>query len=95
MDQKRGLTEEQLKAKYSELEEVEVPNEVAYLKQHFNALSNTRQEGMSGPGPITFLEMKSYLELTENTLSPWDIETIRFMDVAFLEEIAQLNAKDT
>lgn len=91
---KLGVSAKVLAKKYAELEEVEVPREVGHLRYHFIQLGNTRQEGVNGYNPITFTEIANYLALTETELTPWEIETIRFMDVAFLSEINKRNMKE-
>lgn len=71
-------------------EELNVPLEYSRLVMIFEELNGTRQQGFAGPSPITYTEIKNYIELTATELDPWEIETIRQMDNTFLIEISEL-----
>ncbi len=60
------------------------PTLVSHIWSAFVSLSSARTAGMSGPNPITYTEIKSWLELTDNTLSSRDIEAIKLLDSTYL-----------
>lgn len=88
--QKAGKTDIELKAMFSELEPIAIPPGTEYLFSTFENLSSSRTYGFSGANPISYLEIKSYCDLMNETLSPWEIDTIRLMDTAFLDESQQI-----
>jgi hypothetical protein len=62
---------------------VEFPSLLAHVWVAFCALSNSRSSGMGGVAAITFADIKNWLELTENILSPRDIEVIISLDQTY------------
>lgn len=66
-----------------------------YMVELFAKLSHTRTWGMASPMPISYLEIKAYTDLTGDRLTPWEIETIRRMDVVFIHEHAKRTTKET
>lgn len=88
---KNGLTEEELDEKFKELVEPEVDPEADYYRYVFAELSSTRQQGLNGQMPITYLEIKAYLELNDVDLSPQEVQLIKVMDRAYLQEVAKLS----
>ena len=83
----KGASEEELKDKFPELYEVEVPVAMMYLKGVFAELHKTRPPGMVGLMPITYQEMLAFNTLTDQGLTHQDIVIIKRMDAAFLEVI--------
>jgi hypothetical protein len=67
-----------------ELDGPEFPRKASHLWSAFLDLSNTRQQGMSGPLPISYLEIKTYCELYGIELDPVDVDAIKRLDNAFL-----------
>lgn len=39
---------------------------------------------MSGPNPISYLEIKAWKELTETPLDGWEVEAIKKLDVVYM-----------
>jgi hypothetical protein len=39
---------------------------------------------MNGPLPISYEQIKALKELTETSISPWEIEAIRKLDLEYL-----------
>lgn len=85
----------QAKADCSSVDEQLKPVEVPYC---FNRLLSTfwfintgRSEGVNGFLPISFSEIKAFCELTDEPLTPWEVETLKVMDRVFLDEIHKLN----
>lgn len=79
----------------AQLVPVAVPEGSAYMVDLFAKLSHTRSWGMSGPSAISYLEIKAYCELTGETLTAWEIETLRSMDMVFIHEHAIRTTKET
>ncbi len=64
----------------------EFPDELGYLWQHFVALNNTRQAGMS-INPITYIEIDAYCRLTQTHLSLFDVTAIKRLDIVAMNVI--------
>ena len=60
-----------------------VPSSVAYLLEWFGELSAGRNEGMSGPGPITHQHIESWARLTHRSPSLEEINAILRLDSAW------------
>jgi hypothetical protein len=69
-----------------ELKPVKLKPGTERLLHIFNDLSEVRQQGYSGPLAINYTEIKAYQELLQEQLSRWEVQTLRFMDTAFLDE---------
>lgn len=91
---KAGKTEEELDRQFAELKEPEVMPAGIMLLNKFMELSSARQSGTNGPLPISYTEMKAYAELTDTEFDPWEVETIRSMDRAFLAEVDEAQNKE-
>jgi hypothetical protein len=50
----------------------------------FCRLSNARASGFSGPSPITYTQIKDWMELTYERLSPREIEVLMKLDQTYL-----------
>lgn len=48
---------------------------------------------MSGPNPISFAEIRDWVELTGNVVTAGEIETLRAMDGAFIAALAKEQAE--
>jgi hypothetical protein len=51
----------------------------------FIALSNSRNPSMSGVAPITYQQIESFMSVTKTRLTPREIETIKALDLKYLE----------
>ena len=51
----------------------------------FIDLSNARGVGMSGPSPITYEQIKAYIDVMQTNLSPREIEVIKKLDMEYLK----------
>lgn len=69
-----------------ELQQKELPECLFYLWQWFIELSNGRQYGEFGPMPLSYTEIQAWAALTGNTPTAWEVETLKRIDVAFLQE---------
>lgn len=67
---------------------MELPAGGEWLLATFNRLTQTRGQGMSGPLPITFSEIRAYCDLYGEAMTPWELDTLRQMDAAYIEENA-------
>ena len=90
-----GMAEAALDERFPELVEVPVPPEVQHIKWAFLELNSARQQGFSGPQPISFMEMQAYTALTGEALSPDEVRTIKGMDVVFLDVIHEYQQKQS
>ena len=79
---------------FAELEAPEVNPAGRYLLNMFSELSSTRQGGMGGPNPITYLEMKAYSDLKDCDIEPWEVEVIKLLDSAFMDEVQKILNKE-
>lgn len=91
---KAGKTDAEIAATFkgldAELEPIELMRGTEHLMNVFSRLSSARGAGMNGPLPISHAEIKAYCELMDEHLTPWEIETLRAMDVAFLTEALKI-----
>lgn len=60
------------------------PTLVSHIWSAFVSLSSTRTAGFSGPNPITYPDIQAWLTLTNQVLSPRDIEAIKLLDSTYL-----------
>jgi len=63
---------------------VEFPVEVAHVWSAFLTLSRRRSAGMSG-NPLSFSEIKTWMELTHTELKPWEVEAITDLDDVYMK----------
>lgn len=63
------------------------PELLNWIWTSFLELHATRQAGTNGPLSITFLELKAWSELYGYDLQPWELDIIRRLDDAWLEEV--------
>lgn len=77
MERQTGKTPEELMGP-------EFPASVLYVWSAFVALNSGRSMGFSGPNPISYSEIKAWLELTNTHLSPRDIEAIKLLDTCYV-----------
>jgi hypothetical protein len=76
--------ERQTGRKLQELEAPDFPFTLSYLWSAFLSLNNSRSSGYSS-NPISFTEIKAFVELTHIPLSARDVETIKLLDRKYLE----------
>ncbi len=74
----------------AELEIPSLPPGADRLLHLFNSINSSRGQGFNGPLPISFLEIKAFCELTGEVLTPWEVETIKLLDAAYLDEVDKL-----
>ena len=58
---------------------------VSHIWSAFITLSNSRTAGFSGPNPLTYTEIQAWMNLTNQVLSPRDIEAIIKLDFVYLK----------
>lgn len=92
--QKRGRSAEDIDKAMKELQEPELIPAGSYLTSLFFDLNGARQTGMNGPLPISYTEIKAYLELNCEELEAWEISCLKIMDRAFLEEYYKMQNKE-
>ena len=64
--------------------EEKFPSEVQHIWFAFVSLSNSRSAGFSGPNPLTYTEIKSWMELTNTPLRSWEVEAIKRLDSVYI-----------
>lgn len=62
----------------------EFPDLLGHIWAAFLVLSRQRQQGFSGPQPISFQDMIAWKELHKSHLSPRDFEVIELLDRIYL-----------
>lgn len=73
--------------KPKELEEMgTVPTQLNHVFYCFLQISKSRQIGPSGPQPLMYSEIESYINLFNPILTQRDIEAIKACDIAFINE---------
>lgn len=80
------IIQEQTGVTPKELEDVPFPVLVQHIWSAFVSLSDSRSAGFSGPNALTYTEIKAWMELTNEHLSPRDIEAIKKLDTAYLRK---------
>lgn len=91
---KQGKSDEELDRQFRELEEPNIPLMAEYILQVFFELNGARQTGMNGPLPISYVEIKAYVDLKEEILEPWEVDFIKHLDRVFLEEYYKMQSKE-
>lgn len=70
------------------LEALEPPTPFPMLLSHvwsaFISLSSSRGSGMNGPLPIDYVQIKAWKELTETSISAWEIGAILKLDTLYM-----------
>ena len=69
-----------------QLEPKELPYELHYLWSWFNDLSSSRGYAEFGPLPLTYQELRAWADMTMNIPTAWEIDVIRNIDRAYIEE---------
>lgn len=86
-----GRSKEELDEKFAELLPVELEPGSEYLLQAFTELHASRQSGVNGYEPLSYVEIKAYDELTSANLTPGEIQVIFAVDRAFLAAVDEEN----
>jgi len=68
-----------------ELENTDFPTLASNIWSAFIALSSSRSSGFSGPNPITFSEIKSWMQLTHSRLAAWEVEALKAIDLLYIK----------
>ena len=63
------------------------PSLLKYIWDSFLILSQGRQAGMSGPQPLTYTDIKSWVELTGYEVTPFELEVIKKLDSTYIKVI--------
>lgn len=69
--------------------DLENPNEFPTVLSHvwsfFIQLHNSRTSGFSGPNLITYQEIESWKNLTGNSVTPYEIDCIKRLDMEYMK----------
>jgi hypothetical protein len=77
--------ERQTKLSLKELEDpCEFPDLLVNVWSAFCDLSNCRTQGFSGPNPISYRDIKDYMELTDTTLSSREVKLLIKLDGVYM-----------
>jgi hypothetical protein len=63
------------------------PDEILHVWENFIEISSTRSPGFNGPLPITYQEIKSWQELTQTPLAPWEVKAIKKLDNIYIRVV--------
>ena len=69
-----------------QLEPADLPGCLDYLWRWFCELSGGRGYAEFGPLPLTYSEIKAWSELTKTDTAAWEVETLKALDRAYLNE---------
>lgn len=75
-------------AQAAELSDAEIPFVLLYLWEAFLQLNQTRQYGL-GPLPILYNEILAYSALMGVDFEPWEINTLKQLDMVMLATTAK------
>jgi len=64
------------------------PEELEYIWSAFLLLNQSRGQGFNGPLPISYQEIESWLKLTNNRLSSWEVAIIKKLDGVYLRVVS-------
>jgi len=64
-------------------EESRLPGSLAHLMDWYLDLRASHAPGPGGPSALTYAELDAWARLTRQEPTPWEIETLRAIDVAF------------
>lgn len=64
--------------------DVEFPEILSDLWDHFQNLHRCRGVGMSGALGVTYLDIQAYSQLKQLRFEGWELDAIRFLDIVFL-----------
>lgn len=67
-----------------ELSGPKFPHLISHVWFAFLSIGQSRTMGFSGPNPISMLDVKAWVELTNTPLSSRDIEAIRMLDLIYM-----------
>ncbi len=73
--------------------EPNIPESIEHIWPWFWDLHKTRSNGMSGPSPITYLEIQAWNNLTNNNIREIEVEFLKIMDRIYLQFIAEKHKK--
>jgi len=63
----------------------EFPNPLSHVWSFFLQLHQSRTMGFSGPNPITYSEIESWVKLTNNQPNPLDVGIIKRLDSLYMK----------
>jgi len=67
-----------------ELDGPQFPTVISYIWSAFCSLSGTRSAGFSGPNPLSYTEIKAWMELTQTYLNPEEVKAVVKLDNMYL-----------
>tara|TARA_R110000772_G_scaffold260035_1_gene377856 strand:+ start:505 stop:804 length:300 start_codon:yes stop_codon:yes gene_type:complete len=76
--------EKQTGKRPEELEGPKFPHLISHVWSAFLSISQSRTMGFNGPNPISLLEIRAWVEMTNATLSSREVEAIRELDVIYM-----------
>lgn len=65
----------------------EFPSLLSHIWAAFLRLNRSRRGGFSGPEPLSYTEIKNYMETTKRRLEPWQVDTLIDLDTIYLEVV--------
>ena len=75
----------------SHVPDVEIPPHGSHIWEWFWTLSNARGSSGFGASPLSYTEIRAWIEVTGLTVHPWEIDAIRAMDGAYMQAQAEMS----
>lgn len=73
------------------IDEPDIPFCTAHVWEWFWQLNDSRPEGFSNAGPLSFSEIAAWAGLTGSAPRPWEVEALKAMDRAYLASVAKIS----
>jgi hypothetical protein len=67
-----------------ELDGPEFPELLSHIWSAFTILNSTRSVGFSGPNPISFGDIKAWMELTGTPLTAFEVDAVKRLDRVYM-----------
>jgi len=67
-----------------ELDGPEFPELLSHIWSAFTILNNSRSVGFSGPNPISYGDIKAWMELTNTPLTAFEVEAVKRLDKVYM-----------
>lgn len=93
--EKAGKDKEALDQQFAEITPPTLVPVGGYIMTKFLEISAARSNGQNGPLPINYTELKAYADLSDDEFEPWEVDAIRLLDAAFIDEFSKLLNKET
>lgn len=66
------------------LEPPDFPDDLEHIWSMFLELNECRTNGFSGPNPISYQDIKAWMDLTDTPVTPFEVEGIKRLDKVYV-----------